>query len=179
MKLSYILKNITAKFKKDISTALQTAKDYTDTELAALEPKCASACGYIVSGNNGLAGYGVATAYITGDKVRVDFAFSVAASGSSGFAWGLNSIRISNINPNIPKFKPVASPCGTCTYYTSGAVNGSLTGYGGTVNEVAAYPQLFGFGRIYNTSGSNGMWSENSIGVNTYIVGTCYGEIYS
>lgn len=163
---------------KDYSdTNLQTAKDYTDTKTTV---EIYQASGYVVSGGNGLAGYGTATVCLMGDKARLDFAFKVTQGGSGGFAWGINSVRLNTINPNIPStITPLDSPCGTCTYYRGGSVDGNLTGFGGTVNAVSGYPQLWGFGRIYNSSGENGVWGEDSIPSDTYIVGTAYGKIMS
>lgn len=168
-------KVLSANMGKTLNDDLDLVKD----EIAYIQPQIYSATGYIVSGNGGIGGYGIAHLCFTGDIAKIDFAFSVQAVGSSSFVWGLNSIRMNTINPNIPStLTPIGSPCGTCTYYNaSGAVDGTLTGYGGTVNEVAGSPQLFGFGRIYNTSGNNGSWGEGSIPVNTLIVGTCYGKI--
>ena len=194
MKLYYILKNITQRAinaytypivdntltstSTNHSLSANMGKSLKD-ELDSLTPKVYQAKGYIASGNNGIGGYGIAKVRIVGYLAKIDFSFSIQSAGSAGFVWGLNSILMHQKNANIPStLTPLDTPCGICTYYTSsGAVNTSLTGYGGTVNVVSGYSQLFGFGRIYNTSGDNGMWGENSIPTGTLIIGTCYGKI--
>lgn len=167
-------KVLSANMGKTLNDDIDLVKD----EIAYIQPQIYSAAGYIVSGNNGLAGYGTVIVCLTGDRVRLDFAFNATQGGSGGFVWGINSYRLATLNPNIPSnITPLGSPCGTCTYYRGGMVYGNLTGFGGTVNAVSGYPQLWGFGRMYDPSGLNGLWPEDAIPGDTYIVGTAYGKI--
>ena len=127
--------------------------------------------------DSALKGYGHATVSIINRTVIVSFGVKIETAGtlSNVYDSGIWISTLKNLNSNLPDFTSVgATLSGTINYYTSsGAINTSLQGYGGTGDGVDGTG--WGFGRIHTTSGDNGWWSSNEFTAGLYITGTLYG----
>ena len=105
---------------------------------------------------------------------RVDFICKIttAGTGDTNFDWGINPTLLTAINATIPTITPGAS--GSCIYIdSSGVLNTSVTSYGGT--SWASASNRWTFGRIYKTTGENGIWPAHRLPVDSYIHGFVVG----
>lgn len=160
-----------------LNDAIEMAQgDITTLQNQNTYPKIISGAGKILDSTGDTTegvGHFDVTLYQNG-TCRVDFTCKITTAGTSdnNFDWGINPTLLTAINTTIPTIIPRSS--GSCIYIdSSGALNTSNIGYGGTSRTSAS--NRWTFGRIYQTTGENGVWNSRRLPVDSYIHGFVVG----
>lgn len=130
----------------------------------------------IKSASTGTAvGYGKALVYIVGQTVIVEFEGKIITEGTitNVYDVGIQVANLRSINSAIPAF--TVAERGIVHYYKSdGTLDTSMEGYAGT-SALNVSGGHWACGRVYDTNGSIGAWSDNKYAVGTIITGRLYG----
>lgn len=139
-----------------------------------------SATGILIKSYGGtgtVKGYGRAVINVRGKAVEVNFEAQITTAGTvaSLYDIGLSVATLRSLNSSIPAF--TVSNGGLLHYYTSaGAIDTNREGYAG-IGDVQTTNNQWRMARLYNESGSVGVWGDNAFTVGMRIVGTVYGTL--
>ena len=143
---------------------------------AATDVKTLFVKGQIIEGTNtAIKGQGTAEVILINGKAIINFTAKISTAGSETnvFSWGLSRNALKTLNSNVPTITPATGSGGTGVVFTSsGAVSSNLTHYGACFQN---YNPYWTPARLYDTSGSIGVWPSSEFLVDTMIAGTVYG----
>ena len=154
-------------------------EEYVNQQADLTSAKFYSVRGIIVdSGTTGKAeGYGKATVIIVGKTVMITFSAKITTAGTetSTYNIGIGVSTLRSLNPDIPAF--TVGNGGNIEFLdSSGNYDVDMNGYGGEGANNAT-DNRWNFGRLYNTSGDFGLWSDNDFTLGKIIKGTVYGTL--